>query len=286
MSFFQLLCPKDNLVDHLRETFNATPLVTPDAETQPLKIIAHRGKETVLWGPLEDLFAGTGQRIDLTPEQADVANVDIKKTASFNTKFGFQLLEGLLGGFNVSIKPLQVALEDVHEISLSFENVRKKSLAVTTLGRTLKDKRIDLTNPAMDIFTRPERPFGMYLISSVLESNKFSINIEKSLHDKFDVQAPVLEKLSDAGLNLAENKEHKKAIFFQGQNPLTFAFSAIELFLDRSGRLTFGEMKILSKAAADSPGTIEKVEVPAETSFIEPDAPALLSWNRRESMLP
>ncbi|HMR44948.1 MAG TPA: hypothetical protein PKC40_13990 [Saprospiraceae bacterium] len=282
MSFFRFICPTENLVDELRRTFNATPLNVPDAETQPLKIVAHRGKKSTLWGPLEDLFAGSAAPIDLKPVRSEAADVRINRTGSFNTDFGFKLLEGLLGGFKVDINPLKVALKDVLEISIAFENVRKKSVAITTLGNALIAKRINMQNPAIHIFTRRDQPFGMYLISSVLESNKFSIILEKKRTDLLEVEAPVLSKLSDAGLKMDENKEHKQSVTFEGKQPLTFAFSCIELALGTDGSLQFGESKLLPRQATKTMrgGNSEPAPPPEiETSLVQQGAPALLGWD-------
>ena len=58
---------------------------------------------------------------------------------------------------------------------------------------------------------------------------------------------------------------------------MTFAFSAIELFIGPGGTIKFGETKILKRSLD---GTVQEEEPqPEEQSFIEEDAPALMGWN-------
>ena len=278
MSFFRILCPKNPLMETIRKTYNMTPLNVPDSSTQPLIVVAHRGRESSQWGPLEDLFAGTDQTIDLSPNMATVADVKVENTGSLNMDFGFSLLSGLLKGFGVEIKPFEVALKNAKEISLSFENVQKKSIGLTTLGKALIDKKINMENPAMHIFTRSERKFGMYLISSVLQSNQVMINIEKKTDDSLAVEAPDLGGFTDVSVEMKETDSKKQVIAFNGKEPLTFAFSAIELFIGSGGKIKFGETKILKRSLD---GTVQQAESePEEQSFLEEDAPALMGWNK------
>lgn len=279
MAFFQFFCPEGNLIDELRKTFNMTPLKVPDNQTQPLKIVAHRGTKSTIWGPIESLFEGSNQSIDLKPEMAEVAGVSIKKTDSFNTKFGFNLLEGMLRGFGVKIEPFEASLSNAEEISLSFENVVRKTFPITTLGRELMNKKINLDNPAMNIFTRQKNQYGMYLISSVLQSNRILIHIDKKKDDSLEVGLPKLAGITEGKVNLEEKSGQKRIIAFEGKTPLTFAFSAIELMIAGDGSIKFGETKILKTRGA---GGEEKREIaPQEVSFIEEDAPALMGWNSR-----
>ena len=276
MSFFQLLCPKNPLMETIRKTYNMTPLNIPDSATQPLQVVAHRGKESILMGSLKELMENPDD-LDLTPEMAVVANVSVENTGSLNMDFGFQLLKGLLEGFGVKIKPFEFALKGAKEISIAFESVQHKSIPILRIGKALKGKTLDLENPAMNIFTRPKQKFSMYLISSVLESNSILINVEKTTDDGMKVEAPDLGGLTDMSVELKESSSKKQRIEFRDKKHLTFAFSAIELFFDNEGKIKFGETRILKRSLD---GTVQEEEPqPEELSFIEEDAPALMGWN-------
>ena len=191
--------------------------------------------------------------------------------------FGFSLLSGLLKGFGVEIKPFEVALKNAKEISLSFENVQKKSIGLTTLGKALMDKKINLDNPAMNVFTRSNKKFGMYLIGSVLQSNQMLINIEKTTDDSLSVEAPDLGGLTDVNIEMKESDSKKQVISFAGKEPLTFAFSAVELLIGPGGKIKFGEIKVLKRSID---GTVQQADPePEEQSFLEEDAPALMGWD-------
>ncbi len=280
MAFFEFLCPKNNFIEELRKTFQMTPLLIPDNQTQPLKVIAHRGRQSQILGPLESFFEGTDYVIALKPEMAEVANVSINKTGSFNIDFGFKVLEGLLGGFGVKLDPIKGALSNAKELSLSFDNLTRKSIPIATLGRELKGKKIDKQNPAMHLFLRKEKPFNMYLISSVLQSNKILIHVEKKIDDSLELTAPTIGDLTDASIKLEEKAAKNNIIVFEGAKPLTFAFSAIELILAPDGSLRFGEEKILKRSVKGAAAE-EKEIIPKETSLIEANAPALLAWNAK-----
>ena len=263
-------------METIRKTYNMTPLDIPDSTTQPLQVVAHRGKESMLMGSLKELMENPND-LNLTPEMADVANVSVENTGSLNMDFGFQLLSGLLKGFGIEIKPFEFALKGAKEISIAFENVQHKSIPILKIGKALKGKTLDIENPAMNIFTRSERKFNMYLISGVLESNSILINVEKTTDDGMKVEAPDLGGLTDVSIELKETSSKKQRIEFSDKKHLTFAFSAIELFLGPSGTIKFGETKILKRSLD---GTVQAEDAqPEEQSLIEEDAPALMGWD-------
>lgn len=281
MAFLRFGCGpdlQDPMLDQLLEAFKATPFLPPSTEVQPLMLVGHRGQKTHHFGPLEEILAQSETPFKLKPDLAASANVDLKKTAMMNFDLGFQLLDGLFKGFELKIDPLKATLDRTKEIGLSFKNVQKRYLTNTELGSALINQRINLEHPSMAAFLRKEKPLGMYVVSSVLQSNAFKIHLGKTSDGDFSIKAPEIKQLTNVGLEVEGDKDTDFSISYKGKKYLTFAFACFQLKFDSaSGRLSLEEEQVWAK---DPHGlNTEKKQAAAEVSFVHSKLPAILSWD-------
>ncbi|MFQ5445539.1 MAG: hypothetical protein ACE5FF_01285 [Saprospiraceae bacterium] len=279
MAFKFRICRNDTTTV-LRKLFNATPMRVPEASVQPLLVIAEKAGKTDKRGALKHLLSN--HRSIKTDVQDDpVSDVSLERTRSMDWDFGLKLLDGIFKGFNLPSATIATKLEGAKEISLSFHNVRRHWVDKNALGSALHHKKVDLTHPAVGIFTGDDA-YNMLLVTDVIVSNAFSINVEKTKDNSFEVEAPTFQEIIDeANLKLKVKSSSKNSITFEGEDFLTFAFSCVKLELDQqTGALGVG-LSVVTREVATPDGT--KMTEVEEPQPIELDddlfEPGLLEWD-------
>ena len=280
MTLITFRCKEDPVLSKVRKTYHATPLAVPDSATQPLEVVAYRGKKAEMRGQIASLLLHSG--FDLKPKQAIVANAEFERTRQMNLELGVKLLGQFLGGFLGKEVPIKADLKSKQTLSFQFKNVTRRYIPPIELGKSLKNHQLDLGNSSMSVFTREKRPFNMLLISSVLVSNGFEIELSRESGQGVGLDIDGLAKTlapTQVAIDLAQQESRK--VSFTGPQPLTFAFSCIELFWDKVGRIQLGEM-VNIKGEGEDAGETNYQEVPEEKSLLHPDMPALLRWDTPE----
>ena len=282
MSFKKFLCKdnaKDPLLSELYSTYDATPFLPPSEGIKPLDLIGHRGQKTKNFGPFAEMLVKSGTPFELTPEMATRANVELKKTMSFNVDLGFKLLDQVFNGFKLKIDPLQAGLNNVKELSLSFQNVQRKHIPHTLLGSALTGRKLDLSHVSMGAFKRAEKPLGMYVIASVLQCNTFSIHLNRAANQNLSIADSEIGKLTDVGFKVKNDQKEDLVISHGGSEYLTFAFSCYKLNFDPQGVMSLEEEvaweKGVTKESSEPTIGSESIEI----SFMSPTLPAILTWD-------
>lgn len=272
MGFFNIC--KDPVTVALKETFNATPLKVPESRVKPLEIVARKGKKTNFWGAMRHLFEGSSS-FAIKNKESVLADVTISKTRSMDFDFGLKILDGFLKGFGIPSLPIETSLKGAKKISFSFKNTKRLYVEPSYLGRKLMDKKMDFRNPALGIFLKEGDAFDMLLITSVIVSDGFSIHVESSSNPKFNIEVPAVDKLiGSAKTKIDIKKENDRTISFQGEEPLTFAFSTIKLDVNSDGTISMGEF-MPPRAEGEEP-----VFIPYDEETVqEEDEDVLLEWD-------
>lgn len=259
MSLKFRLC-KNDTTTWLRETFSATPLKVPEARIQPLTILAYKNEETNFRGHLRYLLQNT-DLFNPAIEAAPVANVSLQRTKKVNIDLGLSILDGFFKALKLDNVALGTTLKGVKEMSLSFSNVQRRFVDLGALGQSVKNNRLDLTNPSIGVFTG-DQPSDMLVISDAIVSTGFTINNESGREDAFDVNVPLVEKyITDAKLNVKVEKNSKSSISFEGEEALTFAFSCVRVLFDpATGALSLMEtVNPKRDTDPDAPPVVQKM---------------------------
>ncbi|TXB69451.1 gasdermin [Phaeodactylibacter luteus] len=250
MSFFRIC--KNDITDHLRETFNAFPLRVPETRVKPLVVMGQKGSKIDFRGELQFLLKGDAP-VELEQRESAMANAALDRSKAVSASFGLKILDGFLSGFGIAPSPVKASLEGVTEMSYSFTGAKRLYIDPSELGRALDKRHIDLAHPSMGVF-RGSDPYRMLLVSDAIVSNKFTINIEKSSSKELEASLPELQSyLADADLSVKAESKDGRSITFEGPEYLTFAFSCLLLELHPGlGTIAIGET-VKSKGAGEAP---------------------------------
>ena len=229
MSFQLRLC-KNDTTTYLRDTFKATPLLVPEARVKPLMVVARRKSNIQFRGELRFLLDDPDWSFDLRDEP--VSSTSLEKTRKVDAGLGVQILQGFLQGLNAGSAPIQASLSSAKTLSLSFHNVRRHFADLNALGLSLVDRKLNLNHPSLGLF-KSDEPYEMLLVSDVIVSSEFTINNESGGEGSLEAGLPVLQDfLAKAKTNLKRVSNTKSSLTFEGDQPLTFAFSCVRLDFD------------------------------------------------------
>lgn len=275
MSFSFRICRND-VTSLLKETFNATPLKIPESRVRPLIVIAEKGGKTEFRGALEHLLE-EGIKLGANLKETPMTDVSFERTKSFDFDFGFEILKGFFQGFGIPSGAIGSQLKGAKEISLSFHNVKRLWVDKNELGGNLRGKQLDLEHPSMMPFLGDD-PHQMLLISDAIISNSFSINVEKSNEQNFEIELPeVQEILKDTKVKINPKASSKNALTFEGTDYLTFAFSCIQLILNDSGNLGVGTTFVTRNADGEEVVHVEDPQhIELDDDLFEP---GMLVWD-------
>ncbi|GIV31582.1 MAG: hypothetical protein KatS3mg029_0933 [Saprospiraceae bacterium] len=268
------LCPNETTTV-LRKHFNATPLRIPDASVQPFLVVAEKAGKTDKRGRLEFLLKGS-PTLQPPIHEDRIADVALQRTRSMDWEIGSKLLEGFLAGFNLPATDITANLSAAREISLAFENVRRRWIDKNQLGSLLRPHALDLTHPAVGLFLGDD-PWNMLLVTDVIVSNGIAITVEKSAGAGIEAKLPILEQLaSKASSSVKVERKSHDTIAFSGAEWLTFAFSCVKLELDpATGRLGVG-LTVLTRESTGGEPVEEPQPVELDDDLFEP---GLLEWD-------
>lgn len=278
MAFFRI-CPKDGVLSVIRENFDATPLKVPSTIEQPLFVFAYDGQRAMPRGHLKYLLKGS-KSLSIQPDVSPVTDVAGKRTRTIDTKFGMQILQGFLKGLGLGAPaPIEASFKGVKEVSFSFSNIERRFLDVLKLGDKLKDKEVDLENPAVNMFFDGDHQ--LLMINNVFASNGFTIHVERTKDTDVKVDIPLInEAIAEANAGLKVSSFNETDITFEGNAFLTFAFSCVELHLDpKTGKIiAIGKsVNHLPVHSTKSPEEVKQEVIPETTQLTE--TPKMLSWD-------
>lgn len=232
------VCKNDPVTKTLRDLFPAHLLRIPEAFIQPMVVLikdpeSNRNRLRRV-GPLTNVLT---QPMGSPPDVQDSRMSDIsgKRTQKVDLDLGLKLVQGFLNGFGVNMPSLGLAFESVQTVSFSFENVHRHFVDQGLLGSQLVGNAVNLNNPAVAVIQEGGR---CLVVDSVIVSNNFTVKAEETSSSDFEFNLGDIQNLLGAeDQKVKVDKTSEKTLSFKGEDPLTFAFSCIELTLADDGRV-------------------------------------------------
>lgn len=179
MAFFRL-CPKDHLLDVLTDVFQANILATPRADIALLDVVVQKEGQFSHWGSLQDLLL---EKLDLKEgtyiKRSALPDISGKKSQRIEPKIGLPILERFLKGFDLPLPEIKFMFSRVENMSFSFKSVEEKSIEAAGLGKLLFGIKLNREHPAGKFLFEDART-RLFIINSLIQSNNFSIVLDKS----------------------------------------------------------------------------------------------------------
>lgn len=229
------LCKSDSLLELLKDTFNANPVRVPETRILPLCAVAKTKKAEKFIGRIENLLSDT-QQYSGTILESDMANVSAKKSSAVDFELGFKIMDGFLQGMGATGASIKGKLSSVEKISFSFKNVKRKWIDLGELGNFLTGKKLNSLNPVNNQFFSGDSI--CVVIDSVIVSNNFTINVEKSSDTNFSIDIEALnQSLGNTDISISSNSNTE--ISFKGKEFMAFAFTSTSFQISDEGIISF-----------------------------------------------
>ena len=282
------LCDGDPVVEYLRSTFGANVVRIPRASLRPPEVLAARHGQTKTMGQLADILTGAAPFAlapgDLHEEQAPP--VLGQRTSSIGLDLGLDILGGLLQGFGVGKIGLGTAFTATSAISFNFHDVHRVYLETNRLGRLLQGCAVDRANPATGPYFDAQAPWRLLVIDSVLTSPGFTVTASSSRTESAHVDLPTLQQLlSHVSAKVSLASSVASQVSFTGDQPLTFAFTCLEVTLDADARIAglagYGQKVVVQGLARGTPAEATAGQV---TGVLLTDDPAMLDLDERTEL--
>jgi hypothetical protein len=207
-----------------------------------------------------------------------------QKTRSVAFELGIDILGGLLQGFGLPKAGLGTAIEHGSAISFNFHDVRRAYVEPNRLGRLLQGRAVDRANPATAVYFDAQDPWRLLLIDSVLTSPRFTVTAKRASTESAHIDLPAFEQLvADASAKVTVSSSASNEVSFIGEEPLTFAFTCLEVCLDADARivgLAGSEQRAViqglagSAAAGAAPGSLTGVLLSDDPGLLDLDEEA------------
>ena len=275
---FNCAAANDPFLKQLHSSFKATPFLPPSSkDIDLLFLISHKGRETKVLGPLEEVLHDSDTPISVKTITSDVANIQLNKTSDISLELGLTVLSEVFQGFNLDMAPLRGAVAGGKELSLSFPDARRTRIFPTALGSALLNRKINPEHPLMKNVLKKK---GLYVVTSLLQSRNFLMTFNKDRNTGLDFNAAV-QQVADANLSVKSNRSTEFEIGHDGEEYLTFAFSCVELLVGKDGSISINR-EVIWKRGEDGQEVPVQDENYTEISFMNPELPAILAWDKDE----
>ena len=219
MAFFRL-CPDDDLINTLHAVFKTNIVRIPETRIRPLSVIAVTSEKPHFWGDINELIESNITDVQSLIQESRMADISGKRSRSVNLDLGLQILQGFLSGFGLPTAAIAAKFTGAKTVSFSFQGIMRYYISPSQLGRLLLVHALDADHASNNIFFRKEAQ--LFIIDSIITSKDFSI---EEMIGQTNVGVQVV---SNNGLDLT----------FQGNSPLTFAFTCLSCELDEAGRIS------------------------------------------------
>ena len=248
---------KNKFTDHLRDLFDANPLRQPNPRYMPLSLIEIKDKRTYPLGQLEDLITGD-KKLDIRITKEPMPAVSGTWSQKANIGVGVDLLSGFFKGFGLDMIGMSSSFKNARKFSFAFENVERHYFAPLALGKKLSNQEITANRD--NIFIRKildSRRYRLGLITDAIVSNNFSVATFSDTDASVEIDLPFIEQyLTELNSSTYVEKKESNIVKFSYPKPIPFAFSCIELKIDRDGNFAAGDwqdgLREVTRSGADT----------------------------------
>ena len=133
----------------------------------------------------------------------------------------------------------------------SFHKIVREFVDNAWLSRALSERALE------HFYGEKKQRWNLLYVDSVITSPSFTLEVVKSNSGSLDLAAPVPHLIGKAELKVSVKKRSNRSLTFSSDKPLTFAFTAAQLHVEKSGAISTIEPDTKARVLADKPdGTL------------------------------
>ena len=227
---------KNKITDEIRDLFDANPLRVPEARILPLCMLHLEDWKPRYMGAFRFMVNGPFE-YHIPVIKSELPSVSDLQSKKICTRMGFEILSNFLRAFNIDPAAVGSTINRAQTVSFSFSNVIRKHVDPLQFGQILSQNQnnCDPNNIFLKSVVNDARS-KLALITDVITSTNFSIHAFSDNGNEIELDIrPLLGYVNKSGLDLTIVQITENTIEFTAPLPLTFAFSCVELKIDKQG---------------------------------------------------
>lgn len=246
-----MLC-KDPFLTYLK-SFGYLVVRLPRADIKPLQVLTGNGSDLSNLGDLASLLVA-GANIPLPPvkENNRSASISGQRTSDLSLGVGLSILGSVIGAMGGSKLGLDVKYEQAKTAAFEFQDVYEDKVEVIRLDQYLAEADV---NPFSRYVAELLDADEMCVITSIIKSNKFTVEAKKSDGNGLYVSIPEIQGIVGGKVKVSGSSQTTSKVTYESQVPLVFGFQAVRLFYDQ-GRYTAFEPLEAGAAAMKALGRV------------------------------
>ena len=221
----------------------------PRADASPLQtLLRAEKKDLVRLGDLKTITAAGANPLP-TLSLDNQAPIEISGKESSNTKIevGVNILGGLIAALGGNTLGVSAAFNKAKMMTFKFEDVLEDHIDVDRLDQYLTTCSFTggntVTNALIDD--------AVFVITSTLKSNKFTVNAKNENGAKIGLDIPVVSGMASGKMSVDTARATEGTVTYQAEKPVIFGFQAVQVFMDEvNGKPIFTTMDPLKPGTA------------------------------------
>jgi hypothetical protein len=200
----------------------------PRSDFYPLLLLAREGERDLSqMGRITELLVDAEPPV--THFGVPAAGISGKRTNVLNASIGLDILGTLLGAMGGGQIGLNAKFGKTRGVSFEFPEVLSDRIDIIDLDKYLaKGVLTPDTRYVSGLLDRDE----LYVVTDVIKSRKFSIDIGSSGSAGAEVSVPAIQQVVGAKIRVSGEVTESTRIYFEGDTPLVFGFQARRLIYD------------------------------------------------------
>ncbi|MEZ5356630.1 MAG: hypothetical protein R2762_28675 [Bryobacteraceae bacterium] len=231
----------------------------PRADVQPLQtLLLAAKKDLTRLGDLATItVAGTNPLPPLSLDNEAPIAISGKESSSTNVEVGVNILGNILTALGGNTLGITAGYSKAKTMTFKFENVLEDHITVDRLDQYLSTCNFRADQKTI---TDALKKNTVYVITSTIKTNKFTVNAKGDGGVKAGLDVPVISGIASGKLKVDLTKATEGTVAYEGDTPVVFGFQAVRLFVEeQDGRPIFAAMDPLKAgaAAARAAGKVE-----------------------------
>lgn len=234
-------------------------LRVPRADARPLQTLLRADKkDLVRLGELGTISTpGSNPLPSLSIDNEAPVEISGKESSSTKVEVGLEILGGIIKALGGNALGINAGFDRAKAMTFKFENVLEDHIDLDKLDQYLSTSGFAAAGNAV---TKSLKDNAVFVVTSTLKTNKFTVNAKSDSGVKVGLDVPVISGAASGSLKVETSRATEGTVSYEGKTPVVFGFQAVQIFTeDKGGRLVFSAMDPLKAgaAAARAAGKIE-----------------------------
>lgn len=211
----------------------------PRSGITPFGAIGRIGKSVNYLGHMQHLLVQPPESFAAV-NSVPAADVSGGQSDALKLGLGLNILGNIIGAMGGNLG-VTTNYTDAEKIQFKFIGVTEDSIPLLVFGNTIRDAIVDLSHPIVAPYVKDGE---LLMISSIIKSNKISVDYQKENGVGAKVEVPVIQEVVGGNVEVETSSESSSFITFIGKAQLAFGFKAYRMGLDKNdGTITLNPTK-------------------------------------------